>query len=151
MAGRLGNSHRSNYGRGGLVQSTYADKIKDHSAPPQGDELSTGQLLLKLDAAKIQSSGGPAQLSNFHSIASYNWLNDSEPTILVPGSSSSTHKSNSVREYLLISKYMKGLLQSGHLRLTVGSSKQTRAKYSSIKMLRFIIPSPWSQCSVPFT
>jgi len=42
-------------------------------------------LLLELDATDIAPSGGPAQMSDFTHVASYNWLDSDEPVILVPG------------------------------------------------------------------
>lgn len=51
------------------------------------DQLPLGDLVTGLQAADIRPSDGPVHLSDFRCIASYNWLDSSEPTILVPGMS----------------------------------------------------------------
>lgn len=56
-----------------------------HSASPGGYELPLGNLVVRLDATDISPSDGPARISNFQCIASYNWLDSSKPVILVPG------------------------------------------------------------------
>lgn len=54
-------------------------------ASSSGDEVPTGDLFAVLDAADISVSARPAEMSNFQYVASYNWLDSSEPVILVPG------------------------------------------------------------------
>ena len=73
-----------NYGRGGTFRAS--ERI-GYSASLGRDELQPGNLIIGLNATDILPSSGPAQLSNFQCIASYNWLDKSEPTILVPGKS----------------------------------------------------------------
>lgn len=78
------SAHRGlNYGRGGTFRAS--ERI-GHSASLGRDELQPGNLIIGLNATDILPSSGPAQISNFQCIASYNWLDKSEPTILVPGS-----------------------------------------------------------------
>lgn len=55
------------------------------SASPVDDDLRPDELDVTIHAAEILPSGGPAQMSKFRGIASYNWLDSSEPTMLVPG------------------------------------------------------------------
>ena len=50
-----------------------------------GYELPLGNLVVKLHAAAISPSGGPARVSHFQCIASYNWLDSNKSVILVPG------------------------------------------------------------------
>ena len=59
----------------------------DHLGSLRRDGLQPGKLIIRLNAADILPSNGPAQISNFKCIASYNWLDKSEPTVLVPGKS----------------------------------------------------------------
>lgn len=61
-------------------------KWTDRSASLGRDELRPGKLIITLNAADISPSAAPPQISDFQCIASYNWLDKSEPTILVPGS-----------------------------------------------------------------
>lgn len=56
-----------------------------HSPALADNEVPPGDLVVRLHAADISPSGGPAHLSNFRSVASYNWLDSSKPVILVPG------------------------------------------------------------------
>ena len=77
------SAHRGlDYGRGGTFRAS--ERI-GHSASLGHDKLQPGNLIIGLNAADISPSSGPAQISNFQCIASYNWLDKSEPTILVPG------------------------------------------------------------------
>ena len=79
------SAHRGlNRGRGGTFR---ASERMDHSASLGRDDLQPGNLMKELNAGFISLSSGPAQISNFQCIASYNWLDRSEPTILVPGKS----------------------------------------------------------------
>ena len=56
-----------------------------HFASSGGDEQPSSDLVLRFNAASILPSGGPAQMSDFKCIASYNWLDSSDPVIMVPG------------------------------------------------------------------
>ncbi len=87
MSTRGSAYYRSNHGRGGTSRASLTSKWRGASASPDGDELPLGDLLVGLNAADISPSDGAPQISNFQCIASYNWLDSSEPTILVPGKS----------------------------------------------------------------
>lgn len=66
---------------------------RDRSASPDS-RLIPGDLLLELTPSDIVRTGGSAQMSGFQSIASYNWLNASEPTILIPGMAYASEEEN---------------------------------------------------------
>ena len=55
------------------------------SASTSVDEIFRPHLVDAFSAADILPSRGPVQISNFQCIASYNWLDSSEPVIVVPG------------------------------------------------------------------
>ena len=55
------------------------------SPSPVDDDMRPDELDVTFHAANVLPSGGPAQMSKFRGIASYNWLDSSEPTMLVPG------------------------------------------------------------------
>lgn len=59
-------------------------KKRGRSSPPDSN-LTQHDILLDLKSTDIVPTGGSAQMAGFQSIASYNWLNSSEPTILIPG------------------------------------------------------------------
>ena len=84
MATRIFAPRGSKYGLG---ETSRASEGIGHSTPLSHDELQPGDLILELKAADISPSTGLAQLSHFQCIASYNWLDRSEPTVLVPGES----------------------------------------------------------------
>lgn len=72
------------YGRG---EKFRASEQIGKSASLSYDELQPGKLILRLNAADVSPSSGLALLSEYQCIASYNWLDRSEPTIVVPGKS----------------------------------------------------------------
>ena len=57
-------------------------------------ELPLGDLVVTLRAVDVLPSGGHIKQSNFQCIASYNWLDSSEPVILVPGIRIPHHHAN---------------------------------------------------------
>lgn len=77
--------YRSGYGRGGTSRGSLTSTRLGLSASPSGNELPLGDLVVRLHAADISPSDGPAEISNFQCVASYNWLDSSAPIILVPG------------------------------------------------------------------
>ena len=87
MASRGSSSFGYNYGRGGKSQGFLTGTKGGYSASPGEDKLPPGDIVVSIHAADISPSAGPARLSNFRCIASYNWLDSSEPVILVPGTS----------------------------------------------------------------
>ena len=79
------SAHRGSlYGPGGKFR---ASEQIGNSASLSHDELQPGKLILELNAADISPSSGLAMMSEYQCIASYNWLDRSEPTIIVPGKS----------------------------------------------------------------
>ena len=151
MSSRGAAKYRSNYGRGGTSRGSLTSTRQGRSASPGGNELPPGDLVVRLHAADISPSGGPARISNFQCIASYNWLDSSAPIILVPGISGPCYQSILTEERLLTFHDAKALLRFGPLQLIVEGLNQTKAKYSSIKMLHVTLRSHWSQCFAPYT
>jgi hypothetical protein len=132
-----------------MFRGSLSSRGGGHSAPSSGDEVPTGDLFAVLDAANISPSVGPAEMSKFQYVASYNWLDSSEPIILVPGLSYPYQNSRLTEKQLLMFHTAKVLLQFGLLQPNVESFNQTKAKYSSITMLHVTVHSRWSQCFVP--
>lgn len=87
MSGRGFASYRSNNGRGGTSRGSLISTSRDRLPSPGSNELSPGNLILGLHAADISPSDRHATISDFECIASYNWLDSSDPIILVPGMS----------------------------------------------------------------
>ncbi len=85
MSSRGSTKYQSNYERGGTSRRSLTTTKGGRSASLGGNELPPGDLVVRFHAADISPSGGPAQISHFQCIASYNWLDSSEPIILVPG------------------------------------------------------------------
>ena len=107
MSNRGSAKYRSQYyggtsgparGSGRSLTSTKRDRlaystISSTATASADDELPRppGNLVVTLQTVDISPSGGLAQISNFQCIASYNWLDSSEPVILVPGVSVLCH------------------------------------------------------------
>jgi hypothetical protein len=79
--------YRGNDGRGAVEQRFPRGNWRGSSTSSGGLEVPSGNLVAVLNAAFMMPSTGPIQMSNFRSVASYNWLNRKEPIILVPGMS----------------------------------------------------------------
>lgn len=86
MSSRGSAKYRFNYGRGGTSRNPITNTKRDRSPSPDVDELPLGDLVVELHPADISPSDGLTHISNYKCIASYNWLDSSEPVILVPGS-----------------------------------------------------------------
>ena len=72
-------------GVGGTDHGPFTRTNGRRSESPVDDDLRPDELDVTIHAADVLPSGGPAQMSEFRGIASYNWLDSSEPTMLVPG------------------------------------------------------------------
>lgn len=84
------------HGRGDMYRGSYTSNWRGDSrnlASPDGEQKDGDDLFNGLKATDILPSGGNTQMTDFGCVASYNWLNSSLPTILVPGMST-FHQSN---------------------------------------------------------
>ncbi|KAH7122785.1 hypothetical protein B0J11DRAFT_616147 [Dendryphion nanum] len=82
--GRAGYSNRGRYAdRGGSRHKLRPDNVPNVTLHPLGDLIATIDNAA-LDQALITGIGAP-RITDCQYIASYNWLNEKEPTISVPG------------------------------------------------------------------